>query len=69
MILKIESIIDQGRNKIMRIAAQAVIVTAGVVGFMGSAFAADLRGRDQDASIGQHRLFGDHRSVVKRPGW
>jgi hypothetical protein len=44
MILKIESIIVQGRNKIMRFAAQAVIVAAGVVGFMGSAFAADLTG-------------------------
>jgi hypothetical protein len=41
---EIESIIVQGRNKIMRFAAQAVIVAAGVVGFMGSAFAADLTG-------------------------
>jgi hypothetical protein len=46
MILKIESIIVQGRNKIMRFAAQAVIVAAGVVGFMGSAFAADLTGAE-----------------------
>jgi hypothetical protein len=41
---EIESIIVQGRNKIMRIGAHAIVVTAGVVGLMGSAFAADLTG-------------------------
>jgi hypothetical protein len=43
---EIESIIVQGRNKVMRFAAHAVIATAGVVGFVGSAFATDLTGAE-----------------------
>src|SRR5438876_435943 len=35
-----------GRNKIMRIAARAIIVTTGVFGLIGSALAADMTGAD-----------------------
>ena len=41
----------------MRIAARTIIVTTGVVGFIGSAFAADMTGADIKAFLSGHTVY------------
>src|ERR1700683_894941 len=45
------------RNKIMRLAAHAIVVTAGVVGLIGSAFAAAMTGLEIKAFLSGKTVY------------